>query len=401
MWLRNSLLSQETVRFFYCLYVGDMRYTEKEKCSIVNDYKNGMCPHELGLKYSRNDSSIINMLKAENVFVPSKNRWTQDDVSWLKDNYAIATLEEIRRRFPDRSLQNIYTKAYKLGIPRDSYHWTDEDEKFLLANYFKYDSNVLAKMLGCRYTPDAIRCKANKMGMKKLENIWTQEEDDVIRECYPKMLVKDFIELLPGRTVNSVIIRARKLGVTSHYYSNVFFSDEECLYIKEHWREMSDIEIAESINRGASSVKGVRNRLGFHRVLKDYTGYADFDKLFRGQISEWKKQSMVACDFQCVITHDKDFQVHHVVNFKSILNEAYKIMDDIGLLKSSKISNYSAEEIDKMIEIFRDVHSEYPLGVCVRKDLHDLFHSVYGRTGNSKLQWDDFVEKCEKGIYKQ
>lgn len=378
-----------------------MRYTEKEKCSIVNDYKNGMRPHELGLKYSRNDSSIINMLKAENVFVPSRNRWAQDDVSWLKDNYAIATLEEIRRKFPDRSLQDIYTKASKLGISRDSYHWTDEDEKFLLENYFKYDSIILAKMLGCRYTPDAIRCKANKMGMKKLENIWTQEEDDVIRECYPKMLAKDFSQLLPGRTVNSIVIRARKLGVLSYYYSQVMFSEVECAYIQDHWNQMSDFQIAEVLGREQRSVKAVRNRLGLHRANDEYTGYQDFDKLFRGQISIWKKQSMEQCGYQCVITHSKDFQIHHLVNFKTILNEAYESMDEVGILKSFNIEDYSKEEIDRMIGLFKEVHSTYPLGVCVRKDLHDLFHSIYGRVRNNKSQWDVFVENYKKGKYKQ
>lgn len=50
------------------MYFGVMKFTREEKDSIIKDYKDGLCPHELGEKYNRNDSSIINMLKSENIF---------------------------------------------------------------------------------------------------------------------------------------------------------------------------------------------------------------------------------------------------------------------------------------------------------------------------------------------
>lgn len=378
-----------------------MRFTQEEKDSITKDYKDGLRICELGGKYKRNDSSIINMLKAEGVFVSSKNRWTHDEVLWLRNHYATATLEEVKRRFPERSISNIYSKASKMGVSRDSYHWDDEDERFLIDNYLRYDASVLAKMLGDRYTDVAIRCKANKLGMKKLDDHWTSDEDQIIREYYPKMLAKDFVSLLPGRTVNGVILRARKLGVTSYYYSQVMFSEEERKYIQEHWLKEADGQIAKVLNRTQRSVKDVRNRLGLHRISDGYTHYADFDKLFRGQIGEWKQRSMEHCNYQCIVTHSKNFQVHHLINFKSILNEAYNVMDEMGLLKSFKITDYSNEEIVRLIEVFKEIHSTYPLGICVRKDLHDLFHSIYGRIGNNELQWNEFVTNYKMGVYKQ
>lgn len=215
------------------------------------------------------------------------------------------------------------------------------------------------------------------------------------------MLAKDFISLLPRRTVNGVILRARKLGITSYYYSQVMFSEEERKYIQEHWLTETDDQIVKILNRTQRSVKDVRNRLGLHRISDGYTHYADFDKLFRGQIGEWKQRSMEHCNYQCVVTHSKNFQVHHLVNFKTILNEAYNVMDEMWLLKSFKIADYSNEEIVRLIDIFKEIHSTYPLGICVRKDLHDLFHTGYGRIWNNELQWNEFVTNYKMGVYKQ
>ena len=53
-----------------------------------------------------------------------------------------------------------------------------------------------------------------------------------------------------------------------------------------------------------------------------------------------------------------------------------------------------------MIEIFNSIHDKYPLGVCVRKDIHKLFHQIYGAGGNTENQWNKFVEDFKNGVYK-
>ena len=39
------------------------------------------------------------------------------------------------------------------------------------------------------------------------------------------------------------------------------------------------------------------------------------------------------------------------------------------------------------------IHNKYPLGVCIRKDIHDLFHQLYGSGGNTEEQWESFIAK--------
>ena len=50
------------------------KFTDKEIHNIIEDYNNGMRPKDLGIKYNRNPSSIINKLKSIGKYENSKGR---------------------------------------------------------------------------------------------------------------------------------------------------------------------------------------------------------------------------------------------------------------------------------------------------------------------------------------
>jgi len=120
-------------------------------------------------------------------------------------------------------------------------------------------------------------------------------------------------------------------------------------------------------------------------------------KLFRGHIQEWKTATMQNCDYKCVLTGSKDFSIHHLYGFNQILCEAFDIIKEEIELVSDNPEDYTKAQLDRMIEIFRNTHEKYPLGVCVRKDIHDLFHRIYGSGGNTPEQWDRFVDDYKNG----
>lgn len=50
-----------------------------------------------------------------------------------------------------------------------------------------------------------------------------------------------------------------------------------------------------------------------------------------------------------------------------------------------------------MLDIFEKTHNKYPLGVCVREDIHSLFHRIYGAGGNNEQQWERFSRDLKTG----
>ena len=100
----------------------------------------------------------------------------------------------------------------------------------------------------------------------------------------------------------------------------------------------------------------------------DSTKYESLSKYIRGNIQQWKKDSMKNCNYQCIFT-------------------------------GSNINDYSKDELQYILNIFIKEQSKYPLGVCIRKEIHVLFHSLYGQYYNTPEQWYQFQKDYTNGIY--
>ena len=185
----------------------------------------------------------------------------------------------------------------------------------------------------------------------------------------------------------------RKLGIKSYNYLQEKYSDDQKQFIIDNYKTMTDIELSEALDKPLSGIQEQRRKLGIYYLNKDYSGYDNLSKFFRGHIQDWKNASMEACNYQCILTGSKNFIIHHKYGFNKILQEAFEKMDEQNLLKSTNLSDYSFEELSSMLDIFQCIHNKYPLGVCIRKDIHDLFHQLYGSGGNTEEQWESFIAK--------
>ena len=86
----------------------------------------------------------------------------------------------------------------------------------------------------------------------------------------------------------------------------------------------SDEELARYLHKNKRSIKSKRNLLGLLRYEKNSKKYSSLNKYIRGQLSEWKKQSMISCKYQCVLTSSKDFQIHHTYPVNRMLDDIFK-----------------------------------------------------------------------------
>ena len=68
-------------------------------------------------------------------------------------------------------------------------------------------------------------------------------------------------------------------------------------------------------------------------------------------------------------------------------------------IEEKEYSDYSQKELEYILEKFLIVHNTYPLGVCVRKDIHSFYHSIYSKCVNNEDQWNEFVKDYKSGKY--
>jgi REP element-mobilizing transposase RayT len=124
-------------------------------------------------------------------------------------------------------------------------------------------------------------------------------------------------------------------------------------------------------------------------------GISPLSNYLRNHIYQWKFESMKSCGFKCVITGKKFDNIHHLYGFNTILQE---VLNETNIKLYSQILDYTEEELETLTNRVIAKHYEYPLGACLTKEIHDIFHSIYGKGDNTPEQFYEFSKDylCER-----
>jgi hypothetical protein len=292
-----------------------------------------------------------------------RNKYTDEDIEFLRKYYPIGDWDSIFARFPNLTKDQIYNICYKRGIS---------------ANYCNRD-----KLVKSEYYKNMIKNRSK----------WTDEEIEILKNNYSIMSVPDIMKLLPKRTYDAITLKAKKLSLISYTRQQQLYSDNDIVFIKLNWQYMSDEEIAIALKRTRRAIKAMRCEIGLFRQDKEKNHYENLNKFLRGQIYQWKKQSIENCNFQCVLTGSKNFDIHHIVSFNIIFKN---FITEHSIKLKDNFEDYTSDELKDLADLFIQYHDKYPLGICVEKNLHMKFHQMYGDINNEE-QWNIFVEKFNKG----
>jgi hypothetical protein len=119
-------------------------------------------------------------------------------------------------------------------------------------------------------------------------------------------------------------------------------------------------------------------------------GDSEVKNFLRDKIRLWKRDSMKNCNYKCIITGSKFQEIHHLYPFNKIVDITFL---ETNITRKSTIGEYTQNELHLLEEKCIEIHARYPLGVCLRKDIHKLFHSIYGIYDNTPEQFYEFKSR--------
>lgn len=127
-------------------------------------------------------------------------------------------------------------------------------------------------------------------------------------------------------------------------------------------------------------------------------GESEVIESFRKSIKEWKHLVLKRDGFKCVLTNsNKDLVIHHLKSFNTIVKESSEIT---GIPVLRKVSDY--ENINDFYTLRDEVINSHSiiLGITLNREVHNLFHSIYGKGNNTIEQFNEFqscYQNNEKG----
>ena len=269
--------------------------------------------------------------------------------------------------------------------------YTEKDVEIIKKYYHTYDFELINSMLDNPHSVKSIKSKAHRLGITSL-NQWSEDEINILKTNYSTMTVDDIAKLLPNRSNNAIISTAIKLGIKNQRK----WQDWQVQYIIDNWELEPDKIMCQKIGKTFLATKSKRQQLGLYRRDMNALTYETISKYIRGNIQEWKNESLKRCDFKCILTGSKDYQIHHLYGVSNILKD---IKNKYDIEYKDNFDDYTSEELSFILEKFIKEQAKYPFGECIRTDLHKLFHSLYGQYYNTVEQWERFKDDYKKGVY--
>lgn len=316
--------------------------------------------------------------------------FTEEEKSWLKENYSTAPWETILSTINNKTKVQIISKASKMNLLRTNSECSlfNKNEDDIIRKYY---SQIGAKGIANRYLSHrsvaSISSRAYLIGVHK-KGFWTEEEDEIIITNYYEMPMSELVKLLPTRTKSAVHCRIKQLGLSGAPMYK--YTEEDIAFVKENYESMSDKELGEVLHRAPASIKEMRrknqlyrkdpNRTLMYRYLGDFVHRHDV---------EWKKASAKQCGYRCFITGEAFDVIHHMYSRNMIIRD---VCNKYNIPSDWNINIAAQSERDRFIELYSEEASKHPLGICLVERIHRRFHSIYGYGDNTVEQFKEFIQ---------
>jgi hypothetical protein len=124
-------------------------------------------------------------------------------------------------------------------------------------------------------------------------------------------------------------------------------------------------------------------------------GVAKISGFARTRLDAWARESFAFHNGTCFVSGEtKQIEIHHLYGFNMILQEA---LANCGLSERKSRGDYTNKETDMIADEIELLHKKYPLGLCLTKSIHKLFHYYYGRGNNTPEQFYEFCSCIDSG----
>ncbi len=194
----------------------EIRPWSKEELKVLKDFF-----HVEGKKVSarlpgRNQSVCYQKAKELGLTSTVKKPWTKDEIYIMETFYNKESIYQLLDRLPDRGEQSIRRQACRMGLSMPPSAWS-EKEDIILKEFYPKEAEAVSKRLPGR-TGMACRARYYKIAPEIKRRPWTVAEDKLLIDAHISNNIGNLSSILPDRTIAACQQRLRYLmgAATTH-----------------------------------------------------------------------------------------------------------------------------------------------------------------------------------------
>lgn len=301
--------------------------------------------------YSGNTSNIEVMCKKGHLI---KTTWKKLKTAKIKCRECTQKIkldiESIREAFLKRGFILLETE-YVNTTTKMRYHCTihSDEIKYISLNNFQIGK-------GCKECGYDKATKQRQMNFRTVLNDFSDRGYILLSKHYKNV----------HQPLDFICSDHTEIGIQKTTYSNLKLTNHNCEICKEM-----------SFKRGA-------RHNNWNRSISTISEH------LRKRTYVWRNASIKKCDGKCVLS-GKDFEVvHHLYSFNKIVTETLTLLN---FEVHANIKDHTPEEIYEIQKVCNQTHMKYGLGVCLTKEIHDLFHAIYGKQDSNQSQFEEFKKR--------
>ena len=114
-------------------------------------------------------------------------------------------------------------------------------------------------------------------------------------------------------------------------------------------------------------------------------------------VKQWFSDSKQQVNYTCELTGKVGgVNTHHLKAFSTIIKEAHELHN---IQVKQQVKDYTEEELHKLEEYVTSWHKDSSNAVVLSEEVHMLFHSLYGKGGNTPEQFEEFKQRYLNGEF--
>lgn len=319
-------------------------------------------------------------------------KWQDDEFAILAKYGSKMNSVELKKFLPNRSESMISYQLNKIGVKKENkLHnslWTKEEDNEIIDLYKKgLTIEDILRISHSKRSKRSIQRRLTSLGIASSRREWTKDEIKYLENYYHIFNPNDIARYL-NRSKSSIVSKALGLGLKGTYY----WSKEEENFLANNWMKMTDAQLAKYLHKNIYSISNRRKKMGYIRVDPNEKNYKMLSQYLRANTKWWIQKSKDACGNVCIFSGSNNFDVHHLYSVSSIIKD---VLSELKI-EAKKFDDYSEEELSLILNKYENILNTTPLGVCLRRDIHREFHSIFGYGHNTPEQFKEFKHIYQK-----